>query len=216
MITRRSVVIGASLWLASCKDDDKPPTPPPVVPNRLGRIELSPDEWTIGPIINGQSYSPGMPRHPSAEPGAAWAVTFPGKDGLHAVTTNPSGRLDGRITARYRVEGEAKPVQGSVATVSLFFQRSGDDWSGVGAMAGYRWYHPIRAMIAGEQSVEVALQSDQWTNVFGQHDNGDFSDAKKRPVAFGFVFGDPSVGATAHGITGNGRFVLLDCSMVAS
>jgi hypothetical protein len=180
-------------------------------------------QWDIGPWVRGRNYSIGMPAHPEAAQGGAVRFTFPraGRGEVDALTTPiaPLGRAR-QITIRYRVDAapDTRFVAGETpdipATVSLYFQRGGDDWSARGRMASYRWYAPPAAVIPlapGERTVTVRLD-DRWTNVNGKPVSDDpqgFAAARQQTAVLGLAFG--SAQRRSHGVyaTGRASFTLL-------
>jgi hypothetical protein len=180
--------------------------------------------WDIGPMVRGQNYSVGMPARPSAAPGGALTMDFPlaGAGQVDALTT-AVGPLAGarRITVRYRVEAArgvrfiADETPGETATVSLYFQQRGDNWSGSGRFASYRWYAPVSAVMPltpGEHTIQVQL-GETWTNVWGKPNTEQpegFAGALRGTARIGLAFG--SMSRRSHGVyaTGPARFTLLD------
>ena len=179
--------------------------------------------WEIGPWIGGRSYSVGMPAQPDAAPGGGLSFEFPaaGSGEVDALTT-AVGPLAGarQITIRYRVDAPRGtrfvPSESprDTATVSLYFQQRGDNWSGRGRYGSYRWYSPGHAVIPltpGVRTVTVRLD-DTWTNVNGipnsQHPDG-FAAALEQTGRLGLAFG--TTAARSHGVyaTGPARFTLL-------
>lgn len=182
--------------------------------------------WEIGPWVRGRNYSVGMPAQPRSGPGRSLTFDFPlaGAGQVDALTT-PVGPLAGasRIAVRYRVEAArgtrfvADETPGEQATVSLYFQQAGDNWSGRGRYQGYRWYTPVRAVMPltpGEHTIMVGLD-EVWTNVNGQPNSnveqrGPFAAALENTARIGIAFG--SVSRRSHGVyaTGPARFTLLN------
>ncbi|MFC4296214.1 hypothetical protein ACFO0A_14250 [Novosphingobium tardum] len=177
--------------------------------------------WEIGPVIRGQNYSVNMP--PSPTPAArGWSFEFPGSGHVDYVTYR-TGPLEGasRIVVRYRVD--AAPGTGFVAqdnpeapaTVSLYFQRGGDNWSGKRGFEHFRWYAPasaIRTLSPGVQEISVSLSDPGWTSVQGAPagSNPDaFAAALAETDQVGVVFG--SSARRGHGVftTAPARFTLL-------
>ncbi|HEX4736975.1 MAG TPA: hypothetical protein VH331_05380 [Allosphingosinicella sp.] len=181
-----------------------------------------PDQWTIGPIIDGRNYSKGVPLHPIPGPAGAWHIDLPQAPGSVHYVTFRHGSLAGktRIVMRYRVDADpgvrivplTGPNQPSIIT--LYFQRSGDDWSGVGPFEAYRWYATFASQmpIAPGEHEMVAPLSGNWTAV-------ERSSAKTQPGAFraavmeadqvGFVLGGGT--GYGHGVyaTGRARLTIL-------
>lgn len=179
--------------------------------------------WDIGPWVRGRNYSEGMPAHPSPLPGGKLAFDFPlaGQGQIDAMTTRVSSLTGARqITLRYRIDAApdtrlvADETPGEPATVSLYFQRQGDNWSAKGRYGSYRWYVPGRAVIplaVGERTITIPLD-ETWTNVNGVPNNQDFAgfaQALANSSRIGIAFGSAS--RRSHGVhaTGPARFTLL-------
>lgn len=183
-------------------------------------------EWEIGPWIRGQNYSVGMPLHP-APTRAGWSFDFPyasRADGhVHYVTYDPRS-LAGKsqIVVRYRVVAEPgtrfvpQEQPEMPATVSLFFQRRGDNWSARGRYEHFRWYAPrqsVQPLAPGVHTLAVSLDDPQWTSVSGRPASANpqaFRAALSDTWRVGLVFG--SSAARGHGVfaTAPARFELLD------
>lgn len=184
------------------------------------------NEWEIGPVTRGSNKSIGMPPRP-APLGQGWFFEFPypseAAGHVHYVTF-PHGSLAGksRITVRYRVEAApgvrfvARDTPALPATVSLYFQRRGDSWSGRGRYAFYRWFAPpggVRQIAPGVQEMTVSLQDPRWLSVSGGRNAGahprQFSEAIDQAGRVGLLFG--SSARRGHGVfaTGPARFTLL-------
>lgn len=177
--------------------------------------------WEIGPNIRGRNYSVGMPAQPDAAPGGGLTFRFPERGEVDALTTD-IGPLAGarQITLRYRIDAPrgvrfvAAETPEQTATVSLYFQQDGDNWSGRGRFGSYRWYVPARAVIPlspGQHTVTVRFD-ERWTNVNGvanSHDPAGYARALENTARLGVAFGTSS--ARSHGVyaTGPARFTLL-------
>lgn len=182
------------------------------------------DAWEIGPIIRSRNHSVGMPLQPTPSR-QGWFFDFPypsvGAGHVHYVTFN-HGPLTGRtrIVMRYRVDAEpgvrfmSRESPGLPATISLVFQRRGDNWSGRGRYAAYRWYAPSQTVMPitpGEHVMTVSL-GDNWTSVQGGSaavDPVGFRDAIDEADRVGMVFGTTI--ARGHGVfaTGPARLTVL-------
>src|SRR5436190_5950348 len=140
--------------------------------------------WEIGPWVRGRNYSVGMPASPAPTREGGLAFDFPvaGRGQVDALTIAVGSLADARqITLRYRVDAAAgtrfiaDESPNEPATVSLYFQQRGDNWSANGRYASYRWYSPIRTVVPlapGEHSVTVQLD-EAWTNVWGRSNSED-------------------------------------------
>ena len=181
--------------------------------------------WEIGPWVRGKNYSVGMPLHPTPGPGGSVVFDFPvaGSGQVDALTTPVGPLADARqITVRYRVDARrgtrfvAYETPGEAATVSLYFQQAGDNWSGRGRYQSYRWYTPVHAVMPltpGEHTIRVRLD-EVWTNVNSQPNSnaekrGPYAAALQNTARIGLAFG--SVSRRSHGVyaTGPARFTLL-------
>jgi len=130
--------------------------------------------------------------------------------------------LDGasQITVQYRIDapGDVRFVAdespNQTATVSLYFQQAGDNWSARGRYASYRWYVPVHAVVPlapGVHTMTVRFD-DTWTNVWGRPNSQDpegYAAALANTSRIGLAFG--SNGLRSHGVyaTGPARFTLL-------
>lgn len=189
----------------------------------LGAQAPPAEAWEIGPIIRGKNYSVGMPFSP-APSGRGWSFEFPypqpGAGHVHYVTF-ASAPLAGasQITLRYRIDAargarfvpqENPELPG---TVSLFFQRAGDSWSGK-RHEFHRWYSPtVTELRPGVHQVTVRLDDPGWISVFGKPASANpegFDAALEQTSRVGLVFGSTS--ARGHGVYASepARFTLLD------
>lgn len=169
-----------------------------------------PSGWSITNSI-------GMPQQMTQASDGTYFFDFPPRDGVHYVV-KPAGSLQmGSIVAlNFNVSGSGTvlPIQGSVAQVSLFMQRKGDNLSGSGAYQQYRYWHSAAPLVSGDEQLSCTLTPDQWTDVFGEsgtaHQTG-FQDCVANAEMIGMTFGDPGAGASGHGCyvtNGSARFTL--------
>ncbi|HEX7887920.1 MAG TPA: hypothetical protein VF522_01060 [Ramlibacter sp.] len=179
---------------------------------------MDPDNWEIGPIMNGQMRSWNMPLHPSRHP-EGWAIEFPYPSqnigSVHYVTM-PTGSLSGksRIVMEYRVETQdARLVPrwfpDKRGTMTLYFQRAGDDWSR--DFEAYRWY--AAAMThepqPGAAAIEARLDRG-WISMTGiacERNRTGFDAALAEAWRVGFVLGGGD--GLGHGAYATGPFRLI-------
>jgi hypothetical protein len=179
--------------------------------------------WEIGPNIRGRNYSVGMPAQPSQRADGSVVMDFPvaGAGQVDAMITGVNS-LEGarQITLRYRIDAArgtrfvADELPNEFATVSLYLQQAGDNWSAKGRYASYRWYAPATGVIAltpGTHSVSLRLD-DRWTNVSGVPNDSlpaEYAAALANASRIAVAFGSPS--RRSHGVyaTGPARFTLL-------
>ena len=182
-------------------------------------------DWKIGPIIQGKNYSVGMPLEPEPMQ-EGWSFDFPYPDHsaghVHYVTFDPGPLSEkSRVVVRYQIRAREgtrfvpQEDQQLPGTVSLFFQREGDDWSAKGRYNFYRWYapsHSVREIAPGTHEMIVRFDDPSWTAVMGgrsQDNSRAFREAIDRTSSIGLVFGSTS--ARGHGVysTAPARFELL-------
>jgi hypothetical protein len=163
----RAALILAIAPIAACGETEEVSAP-------RGPHHLQPEKWTIGPIIRGRNYSPGMPLHPSSGPDG-FRIELPHAPASVHYVTFKHGPLTGksRIAMRYRLEVD--PGVRIVPTtdpklpsaITLYFQRSGDKWSGRGKYETYRWFATFAThwdLRAGEH-VMVAPLDAAWSAI---------------------------------------------------
>lgn len=206
----RSLMIAVlALLVAACGgSNDRPSGPPnPAVAA----------QWEIGPVVEGHDASVGVPVHPYAIPGEGWGFDLPPWPGSAHYVTARLGPLIGktRIVMHYRVvadEGvvikpKTGPEQPSILT--LYFQRRGDDWSGLGKFETYRWYatgYSQSPIHAGEFELNVPLAGPGWTAIMTSHYADaplEFTAAKTNADRVGFVLGGGT--GYGHGVFATGR-----------
>jgi hypothetical protein len=164
-----------------------------------------------------------MPRQPALREGGGFHIGLPRAPGSVHYVTFRHGPLSGksRIVMRYRIAAAPgvriapRSEPAAPAMITLYFQRSGDDWSGRRRFETYRWYatfatqSPLRA---GDHVLTAPLDGN-WTAV-------ETSTARKDPAAFraalaevdrvGFVLGGGD--GYGHGVfaTGPARLTVTD------
>lgn len=209
--SRRLICVAAAVLLVGAAAPSGPPTA---------------NQWEIGPFINGVNYSQGMPESPTAGK-TGWSFQFPNPniDAGHVhYLTYAHGPMTGkkRIFLRYRIDAKrdvkflSRQYPEQPATISLYFQRAGDNWRAKGRYAYFRWYSPDAKMGAvkpGTHEITIALNDPDWISVLGKK-SGDEPERLASAIAnaerVGFVFGSSS--ARGHGVyaTGAAKFILLD------
>ncbi|GAC1574433.1 MAG: hypothetical protein NVS3B5_04750 [Sphingomicrobium sp.] len=181
---------------------------------------LRSSDWIIGPIVFGENQSRGVALHPFPAGRRGWYINLPQAPGSVHYVTFRHGSLAGKtlITMRYRLETDPgvriEPVTapGSASIITLYFQRAGDDWSGVDQFETYRWYATFASqspLTAGEHVMTASLRAN-WTAV-------QTSSARSNPLAFhnaldaadqlGFVLGGGT--GYGHGVFATGRARLI-------
>ena len=178
--------------------------------------------WEIGPTIRGRNYSEGMPRLPDAARDGGVEFEFPRNGGEVDALVTAIRPLSGarEVSLRFRIDAApntrfiAAETPEQTATVSVYFQQAGDNWSGRGRYGSYRWYAPTQAVVPltpGVHTINVRLD-EPWTNVNGVANSRDpegFAAALANSARFGVAFG--TSGRRSHGVyaTGPARFTLL-------
>lgn len=151
-----------------------------------------------------------------------WAFDIPTSGSVNYIT-KPAGSLAGKtkIVLHARIEAAdgtrfAPPKFPDLpASMTLYFQRAGDDWSAQGKFEAYRWYAgfaTVSNLKAGDYVVEARFDGG-WTAVLGtpraSNPEG-FQAALANADRIGFVLGGGD--GLGHGIfaTGPAKFVITD------
>jgi hypothetical protein len=185
--------------------------------------------WEIGPIMNGENASAGVPLHPTPHPDG-WCIEIPNPSAIaghvHYVTV-PTGPLTGktRVTLRCRIEAAPgvklvpRNFPDAPSLLTLYFQRKGDDWSAKGAYEAFRWYASfgtVRDPRAGEYELEARFDQN-WTAILSssrESNPAGFQGAVDNAGRIGFVLGGGD--GLGHGVyaTGPARLVVTRFEVV--
>lgn len=190
---------------------------------------MDPQNWEIGPIVEGENYSSGVPLNPVPDR-AGWAIELPGPTqaagSVHYVTM-PTGSLMGKSRIRMRFRVDAAPGVRIVprnfperpSRLTLYFQRRGDNWMAKGAFEAYRWYASFssRSPIQPGAEIEVEAPFDgNWTAVLSStraNNPAAFEAAMRQAERIGFVLGGGD--GAGHGVYATGPARLIVTSFVA-
>jgi hypothetical protein len=179
--------------------------------------------WEIGPVINGRNYSVGMPLQPSPHPDG-WFFEFPqpsqAAGHVNYVTFN-HGSLSAKkqIILRYRIEASPdvqivpRDYPHLASTLTLYFQRRGDNWSGTGAYETYRWWSTFRvhAPLTPGDHVLAASLDENWTAIdtsSAASNPKEFRNAVRHAERVGFTFGGGAGWGKGVYATGPARFIV--------
>ncbi len=187
-------------------------------------LPLTPQKWTIGPIIQSKNYSKGvtpMP-NPAADPGG-WKFNFPSSTGKVGYITTPRTMSIAGKTLRMCFDivgsGTFKATDGSEAKVRLYFQRKNDNWSGNDTYQDYRWWS-TKAFAVLETKNGVCVSSDMntsnWAQVLGKPASArmtEFNLATMNVGNVGFTFGGSGYGHGVYAASGTPKFVLREFSI---
>lgn len=220
---RKTMLSCAAAWLMI--------TPDAAAPAHASQAAQPSDAgaWQIGPVIGRRNHSVGMPLSPRPGRGG-WFFDFPYPSvragHVHYVTFN-HGSLAGkrRIVMRYRIDAAPgvrfvpREKPSLPATVSLFFQRRGDTWSGRGPYETYRWWSPNNMVLdlrPGVHELSVGL-SQEWISVNGRPASAlpaEYQEAIRNAGRVGFVLGTRE--ARGHGVfsTGPARLTVLSFRVI--
>lgn len=192
-----------------------PKSVPYVPPPQLGKVSLSPNDWSI-------LYSYNMPAHPLPFAGGAWEIPLPGPTAnlqYMQVPFTASG-TPAEITVTFKVEsasaiynGKIDPACSDPATFHLFIERRGDN----GTQDFYRWWYDGAAYVFGQgdnqtHTITAPMTYDQWSSVFGHHDAAQFAATLLSLNAVGLTFGGTG-GCWGHGmdvLSGGAQFDLIN------
>ena len=124
-----------------------------------------------------------------------------------------SPRIDAAPGTRF-VSQEKEDREG---TISLYFQRRGDNWGGKGNYKFYRWYSPhakLRRLSPGSYEIRIPLDARaDWRSVYhfesSEHPRA-FAAALREADEVGFVIGDHRL--RGHGVyaTAPARITVTD------
>ncbi len=166
-------------------------------------IPMVPSAWRI-------QYSMGLPNRALLDP-PGWKFNFPPAGHVNYVNVHILQDISAakQVTITGHIEGGPfVPVSDTPpATFSLYIQRQGDDLTGLGAMADYRWWAPKNVLLPGNFSIMAALDPAVWGNVLGQRGDtrlAGFRAALKHCANIGFTCGGYSF--AGHGVKGAGVF----------
>ena len=206
------ILMLAMLALSGCAGPFYAPPPAPNV------VDLTPNDWGI-------TWSSAMPDHPSPL-NNGWSFDVPNGTGhvnYVVVPFQATLPLEGKtISMTFRVvstnpaySAEVEAGESNPASLHLFFQRAGDDWSGDGPMQYYRWWCGSDGYLLGSQdnqtiTLSCTLANTGWMSVRGGSDPTDFKAALDNIAYVGFTLG--GIGGWGHGVrltSGTAQFQLI-------
>lgn len=131
-----------------------------------------PNNWTIGPVVNGENVSDNM----SVHPGPGFVIDMPTPTSQPHYVTVDYGPLTGKskLTIHVRLDGGPFYAKDgtSQASLCLYFQRRYDDWRATESnppqlsdTESFRWYATGSALLpltVGDFTVTANL-TDKWT-----------------------------------------------------
>ena len=177
-----------------------------------------PQAWELGPIYDGVNVSQGANLYPFE---GGWCIDIPliGEGSVHYVT-RPTGSLEGKTKVSLVCElvmapgVKLCPVKSpdSPSLLTLYFQRRGDNWSGVEQYQTYRQYASFATEVnlaAKEYTLEARFDQN-WTGVQNAsratHLEA-FNDALANASRIGFVLGGGD--GLGHGVSATGDAKLI-------
>ena len=195
-------------WLLRTKDKLEP------IPDDI----MDPQAWEVGPIYDGVNVSSGFALNPHPE-GFAIDIPLIGEGSVHYVTV-PTGSLLGKtkvtLVCRLEMSEGVKlcPVKSPDAPslLTLYFQRRGDNWTGVEQYETYRWYASFATqadLSAKEYTIEARFD-DNWTAIQTSSRATQpeaFADALANAERIGFVLGGGD--GLGHGVSATGPAKLI-------
>ena len=186
------------LLLVAFNDNGSSPTPKP----RSPVVPMDAQAWSI-------LYSPGMPPHPTPQPGGGWYFDFPtDPNSVHYVLAAVHMSASSYVAARILVTTSGTPVFVynlephntcvHPAQVRFLLQEKGDDLSGRNGKQYFRWFSNSVAyqLASGASNLRASLTDlSQWTSVLGEKANASaaatagFQQAIANLGSVGFSFG---------------------------
>jgi hypothetical protein len=179
----------------------------------------NPNDWQIGPIIGSTNYSTDLPLHPLKSDGIFSFSWNPKTSSAHYVTyVNGPIVSKNQIRMKFRLEGDrlygTNCSEDGSSEITVYLQRSGDDWSGTGKYETYRWWATFASTPTKNGDFEIIAPFDQkWTSVETSNsiDNKqEFLSALSNCERIGFTFANCT--GYGHGASsiGNTKFTLLE------
>jgi hypothetical protein len=217
----RLLALLLSALLAGCAifdGDDDPPPAPPVLAAGITLDPRDPANWQIGPVIDGEQISVGVPLRPLPHPEGWWFFDFPQAGGSVHYVTMPVGPLAGysRVVLRYRVEAAPgvrivpRTAPDSPSMLTPYLERRGLRWTST--YEAWRWFAAFARqspIMAGEFLLDVPL-AGPWSAAMSTS-NPDASQAALQDTGrLGMVFGGGDGAGHGAYATGPARFVLLE------
>jgi len=190
-------------------------------------ISTNPNDWSF-------QYSTGMPANPSPSTSGLWEIALPVPTNSLNYVTTPFGGVPAQsmsmtfevVAPNGAVYGITDPNSQLPPTVHMYMQRCGDNLSGQGAYAAYRWWAKNGYAFGSNDNTTITLTApltvDNWTNV-GTGDAptaANFQAALNNLCDIGMTFGGSGEG-WGHGMnatppTGDPpvKFVLKSISLI--
>jgi len=185
-------------------------------------IPMNAQAWTI-------RYSPGMPPHPTPQPGGGWYFDFPSApDSVHYVLAGVNMGASSSVNASILITTTGAPVFvynlqpdnncAYPAHVRFLLQKKDDDLSGTNGKQYFRWWSNSATyqLAPGAANLSAPLTDlSQWTSVFGEKANANaaakagFQQSIANLRNVGFSFGGGCF--YGHGVRvsgGSARFAL--------
>ena len=151
-------------------------------------------EWEIGPWINGQTRSRGMPRYMAKMPDGTHSFLFPASDGVHYVyrSTGPL-RVGGSIRIMAEITGNGEFVPSAASDVppcdfQLYVERSDNGWEARDPFE--RMFSAVSSTLKfGTRELEVPLMWEHWEGILNHvKDASKFADCLARAKSVGMGF----------------------------
>jgi hypothetical protein len=178
-------------------------------------VSLTPQDWYI-------YYSEGVPSNPSEDGAGAWSLEIPNSKAnghvnyiqtpFNSTTAQHSVSMTFRVDSSEAEYAVLDPGDTLPATFHVFIEQKNDDLSNPNG----RWWAQSGGYNFGSHDNEtttlsVSLTADQWTNVNGQYDANEFTNALENIGWIGISFGGQFF--WGHGVAmrgGSAKFILID------
>jgi len=227
-LTRLGIVLLLSLLLSGCRNGWDTSSKA-VVPNT---VDTNPQDWGVFSCLDNGSCSTGWSSVTNPVAGTApviWTFQFPNQNSSANYITVPyqaTENIEGKtFSLTFEVEsnsptyGLSDPSSYGPISLHLFLQRYGDDMSGSGVYAYYRWLCGDSGYILGSAdnqiiTVSCLLVSTSWSGVIGGSDSTDFQDTLDNMGRVGFTLGGS--GGWGHGVymtDGTATFELMSATI---
>ena len=190
------LLVVALLLLSGCDGGIDPA--PTRVKAATASVSMNPAAWVF-------QYSPGMPPTPTGDPAGGWAFDFPTRpNSVHYLVTTANPRPTVNVSMNFEISASADAVfdfrtnpnntcASPPSLLHLYIQRVGDEMTGQGQYAFYRWFSiPTVVLANGTFTLTAPIDPSQWIDVWGRPGSAspaDFIAAMSNIANLGMTFG---------------------------
>jgi hypothetical protein len=214
----KQIVVLLVLLIAACSDTNPQSSLYDIPVAAIGTwVDFGTGTGTHGPSI-------------SKATDGSWSFVFPAKvngRSVNYVYTKPASFAAGQtITLAFSIDGDATfgnadPNDTGTPSLHLFIWEAGDNLSGQGTFAYYRWWCSSGAVLkaGNNQTISCVVNPANWSSVFGENGansaaaQAGFAQAVRNAAYVGFTFGGSFFGHGVWTTIGAARFAINDMSV---